>query len=573
MTMRHTFAAAWALGLTTFALAQAPQTTVGIYDARALLRPVPVKERSHRLLPLQAAFAQEVAVGPIWDWEHHETITTEHLVEFLRHAAKDPMADVSVSAGWITVTGPPSVQAAVAAGLSGLTRDLLQETTVEVWALPAGEGPGGILGAADAGRIVSAPGGPALLGQMTLVLGQHGRLRAGRETSFVADYDVEVAQDSAIAAPLIRELREGLDLQAVVGQAADGRLILRFGCTRSALAEPLATRTVGSEKVGDVQLPKVRSSIVVASGLVEDGGAVVARHDGGLGSGVLVRVQRKDRGPATAPAGEQQIVFADDLLSHRLRVPVPRTRSPRPEDGEPPADMEIPHTLEPLPDPPEPISKDTFVDLIRAGAREESGMHFELVGSRVYVRAPEEKIARVREIVTALGKSFSRNVAVEFRIGKTDLSGQALAKPEDLAAKLPAQASVTASASDQFLVAAGLEQSALLGHDVEIAEKSKIADPRVGPLFDGYVISGVVSSPGGDRIELALEVSHDEILPMPAAGFQLRADALGSVDLPQVVTTGGTFRLMLEPGRWTVVTGATPGEGPTVVVLARARWQ
>ena len=37
--------------------------------------------------------------------------------------------------------------------------------------------------------------------------------------------------------------------------------------------------------------------------------------------------------------------------------------------------------------------------------------------------------------------------------------------------KVETQASVTASASDQFLIASGLEQAALVDHDVEIAEK------------------------------------------------------------------------------------------------------
>ena len=97
-----------------------------------------------------------------------------------------------------------------------------------------------------------------------------------------------------------------------------------------------------------------------------------------------------------------------------------------------------------------------------------------------------------------------------------------------------------------------------------------IADPKVAPLFDGYLIGGAVTAGDSGRLELVCDLQHQHLLPGPEGGFPVNAENVGPVDLPQIVATGGRFRTLLEPGRWAVVTMANGSGSPAaLVVLAR----
>jgi hypothetical protein len=564
MIMRHTFAAAWALGLATLATAQAPQTNVTTYDARPLLRGFKVTELPHNL-PLHATFA-----GVPANFGEGRVIDEERLVEFLRTAAGTEEAQIEVSGGQVVLKGTPAAQQTVGALMNHLSRVLLQELTVEVYSLQAApDAATGVLSAAEVERVLGVKGAPVELARTTALLGQPCHVRAGKGISFVSDYDVEVAQSAAIGDPVIRVLQEGLDFQATVGQSADGRLLVRFGSTRCALAEALTPRTVASTRLGDIQLPKVRSSIVVGSGFLEDGGALVARHDGGLGTGIMVRVRRSSNATTERAGSGHHVLFVDDLLGSPQRVAIPSVRD---DQRNPNAERDPP--AEPLVEEPEGVvTRELLEDYVRNALGEDGQTSVDLVGTRIHLRGSDDKAARVREAVAALAKGLSKNVVVDFKVGKLDASAQPLPKnPDDLAAKLTGSISIPVSMSDQFLIAGGLEQSAIIDQDVEIAQQSQIADPIVAPLFDGWVMSGVASAAGSDRLELLLDFQHREVLPFPSSGLPSRAENVGSIDLPQVDGAGGRYKLLLEPGKWTVVTASNPGETSALVVVARARW-
>jgi hypothetical protein len=563
--MRLTSAAACALGLATLAISQAPQTTVTSYDARPLLRPFKTSAPPHNL-PLHATFA-----GDTPDYEEARVIDEQLLQDFLHAAAGNEDAQIEVARGRVFLKGTPAAHTAVAALMDQLSRVLLQELAIEVYALPAAADTAtGVLAAADVDRLLGSAGAPVALARATAVLGQPCRLRAGKGISFVSDYDVEVAQSAAIGDPVIRVLQEGLDFQATVGQAADGRLLVRFGSTRCALAEAMTPRALASSRLGEIQLPKVRSSIVVGSGFVEDGGALAARHDGGLGSGLLVRVRRSAPPPAPVPGSGHHVIFVEDLLGSALRVEIPSVRDDQrnPNAGEQTAP-------EPLIEDGESgaVTRELLEDFVRAAIGEEGQSAVNLVGSRIHLRAPDDKAARAREAVAALAKNLARNVVIEFKLGSLDAAQPLPKTPDEIAAKLATSIAIPVSSSDQFLIAGGIEQSAIIDQDVEIAQQSQIADPIVAPLFDGWVMSGVASEAGSDRLELVLDLQHQAVLPFPSASLPSRAENVGSVDLPQLDATGGRYKLLLERGKWTVVTTSNPGETAPLVIVARARWQ
>jgi hypothetical protein len=86
------------------------------------------------------------------------------------------------------------------------------------------------------------------------------------------------------------------------------------------------------------------------------------------------------------------------------------------------------------------------------------------------------------------------------------------------------------------------------------------------------LIGGAVTASNLGRLELVCDLQHQHLLPGPEGGFPLNAENVGSVDIPQIMATGGRFRTLLEPGRWAVVTMANGGGSPAaLVVLARVR--
>jgi hypothetical protein len=559
--MRHRIAAALALALPTLAVSQGSDPPATTHDARPLLRPFHVGGFP-RHLPLHAAFASKPEGG-----DERQLLAEDQLVEFLRAAARAPEAEVEVTGGHVLVKGPPAARQAVSGMLAHLSRTLLQDVTVTVYGLAATpETPSGVLTAAETDRFLAGPQPPVELARTSALVGEPRTLRAGRSTRFVSDYEVEVAERAAIADPVVRVLHEGLDLQARVGETGDGRFLLRFGCTRSALAEALATRSLGSTRLGDVQLPKVLSTVFVASAVVEDGGAIAVRHDGGLGAGTLVRVRRSGPRPAPTQGVDHQVLHAEDLVGGPLRVPVPSVR------GVPGANQDEDVAAEPTipPDESPAFTTEMLSTVVERALGDGGATRFQIVGTSVHVQGPEAAVAKAREAVAALSRGLPGNVVVEFRLGR----GDATPLPADLgelAGRLGAHVAAPVATSDQFVVAAGLEQAAVVDHDVEIAQRSTIADPQVAPLFSGYVISGVAVPAGQDKVELLLDLRRQEVLPLAQDGFPSRADSVGPIDLPQIEETASRGRLILERGRWAVAALSNPGETAAVVILVRVR--
>jgi hypothetical protein len=261
--------------------------------------------------------------------------------------------------------------------------------------------------------------------------------------------------------------------------------------------------------------------------------------------------------------------FAEDLLGTPSRFPIPSVRDDLRKAGDPAEDP-----VEPMPEEVERVlSPDRMTDLLREALAGEGDVRVDVIGSRIHVRTPQADPEGARQLLRSLAAPLARPLVVEFRMGRIDgRAGPLPREPEELAARLGAVASVPVTLSDQFLLAGGLEQSAVIDQDVEIAQQAQIADPIVAPLFDGYVISGVASPAGPDRIELMVDLQHQQVLPWPNAGFPSRAENVGPVDLPQVDGTSGRHKLLLEAGRWSVLAATNPGESAALVIVARARW-
>jgi len=140
----------------------------------------------------------------------------------------------------------------------------IRATIVEV---PRGTGesligrPGQVLPAAQAAERVEsakAKGGRILADASVCALAsQRVHLVDGRERSYVADYDVEVAQSSAVAAPVVEVVRDGLvlDVRPIPSPSGE-RVRLDFFVSFTAL-DPAAVRfDPGNPALGPIDLPR-----------------------------------------------------------------------------------------------------------------------------------------------------------------------------------------------------------------------------------------------------------------------------------------------------------------------------
>lgn len=97
-----------------------------------------------------------------------------------------------------------------------------------------------------------------------------------RSTAYVMDYDVQIAQQSSIADPVIGHVLEGVVLNATPILAGDNRhIIVELAPTLAQLESPIPTLPTNAEKIGSLQLPTVDLQRVRTTLLVPDGGTAL----------------------------------------------------------------------------------------------------------------------------------------------------------------------------------------------------------------------------------------------------------------------------------------------------------
>ena len=331
------------------------------------------------------------------------------------------------------------------------------------------------------------------------------RARSGEEVflgerearPFVAGYDVEVATDSGVAAPIVGRVVLGRTLHLIASRTADGERVLLEGILDLAELERVDTFDPGTPDLGEVEQPVVRSVQVAFAGAVASGeplsvvvrGAPLAEPDW-----TLWIVPRAQAEPAPREGAGWELVDLSLLA-----------RAPRELPGlDPGASLSQDLGEQGLPRLVEAIAPSSLA----AGAGDRRGGSFPTFSERlVLVERGDGSAARaLRELAGALEEPRLRTATVEVALG-------------DLSVVLPVAHGAHAR------VRVGAERTWLVDYDAEIAPDTWMPSPDVQPAFDGLAWQGVLSD---DAVQCAYWIAG-------TAGASARtADQakLGALQLP-----------------------------------------
>ena len=189
--------------------------------------------------------------------------------------------------GALLVVAPVAVQERVAGELAALRRFLGRVVTVEVRVVQIGAAPPHLPAeiAADglveflekhSDDVTTAP-------RLTCRNGQTASVEVVKEVSYVADFDVEVADDAFLADPVVEVLQTGLvvKLRPVAGD--DGVVAVSVEARHTDLARPIPTMKLPmpAGPAVEIQVPETRSTVVTRLVACKPGRLTVVDAGGG----------------------------------------------------------------------------------------------------------------------------------------------------------------------------------------------------------------------------------------------------------------------------------------------------
>ncbi len=460
--------------------------------------------------------------------------------------------------------------------LEMLERFAMQRVTVRAVVL---EGDGGatletgVLDRATCESLVAGRGGARVLGMYegdagpfdTLVLGE------SREHVYVGDYEVEVAQDSAIAYPRMSVMRTGRQITVRADRLQRDRIGLMIGIERVDPVLPFRRVVTRAERVGELELPELFAHRAGMSVTVPNGGGVLTEL-GTDGAYVLVTAKIESSAVATSslawfPLGFLSGIVAD--FSFRTKSP---SESAYRVGGAWVSDSlleEGDHGSSRF------LSADAIVDLLVENvtrgvddATEEVSLYAD---EHLLVAATPERHAQVSSFLSGLEALRDRNVAMRFELfeatgeavdalhrrraagGSSDsgwMLGSDAARELRRALGEPlGRASLTTLHGTGAAVFAGEERAVLRDYDVEIAQESAIADPNVDHHYDGLVLNvKPIVHQSGDRMTVRLD-GEIARLHLRGSAESFGAAGIGGIDLPEKASIPISGALVLQSGQ------------------------
>ena len=290
--------------------------------------------------------------------------------------------------------------------------------------------------------------------------------------SVVLDFDVEVAQKSAIADPQVRELLTGLRAAVVpFAFAGSDEIGLVVDLAYSLRVDDGEQVSTGLEKMGTVDAPRLRSFVASFSGRVADKGSLVAWSLGDEKGGLrgAVEISASWRAPA-APAREDLAVlgvaFARANLEPRDEIGV--------SDNAAPGDPFAPGASSALRSRRPKLQFDELRAMVQdaAGDLDRSRLSIEDLGPWIVVRGAPADVAVARAAVVRLVDEAgpSADVVLETRVEGGGAFHLLIA---------PSLAGMPVH------LRRGEEGWRIRDFDVEIAQSSAVANPVLQPWFSG----------------------------------------------------------------------------------------
>lgn len=375
-------------------------------------------------------------------------------------------------------------------------------------------------------RYTKQCGRPLWEGNASAYPSQIIELGVHRVTPYIADCEVEIAQSSALANPVVVGMHEGTRLQVELHALAGSSDLVLF--CHYALGEKLAVRPVSlgpDRALPTLQSPEMATTLGSVSGRIANGGCLSVHLAGALEGRALVLLLGAERTPV-APAQQREagVWPISAFLSTALR----RQVVPRVSDDSPLGRLSSPTVSvceEPLP-AVEPAQAELWHDLLtRALGDGDVGVS---VLENGFVRVHGDAAARevAARLIETYQDQFLKTVDVELRT-----AGDAGA---------PAFRSVVTPAllgRSQYLVH-GIETTTVTDAEVEVAQKAGISDPQVRRQFSG-IVAQVQVYPGRAR-DLGTRAWVEVVQTAAPTSFAMGTEK--GVTLQQAAVTRATFR-------------------------------
>jgi len=360
------------------------------------------------------------------------------------------------------------------------------------------------------------------------------------------DFDVEIAENSAIADPIVEAADEGFVIDLVPHPTMDGARVLVEALVQHGTFERPIPRLSLSENrktlLGVLDLPVLRQAYAHTTALVSSGGEFTLPFV--VGSQLLVvqvkaKVLGRGGGDGLLDVGALTRTQAQYLVGFNPDVEEEYRDRWAPEmirfyDGE----------FRPM------GATEELAEVITSYVdpwywEEEGGLDYAENGLLVFLAKPEVR-ERIRRFVAAREKEILRPLRVDLEIASvagTVKSGVAEKMPEG--AVIRSATSVATIPGKEACVLLGRTRNFVVDYDVEVAQSSKIADPIVGQSFTGLAANFLPRlSRDGGTVQLNLAVLLAVLPKTPKAATDPEADYIGSLE--QVPENRRVFNTTLE---------------------------
>lgn len=349
-------------------------------------------------------------------------------------------------------------------------------------------GVGAILSKAALDQFV-ASGTARSLGRKHLRFGDNGILGEETRTTFLHDYDVEVASGSVGSDISVSVLRTGARMGLRVELARDRKhVILRAFGRNSTVSGPMRTVGLPAFAGAELEMPSLGVALFSCSARLGAGEALVMHAGDPRAPAIIARVIALD--VPSAQGGTAALLFGDMFLGDRRRDPVeisvaePSNGRSKPKVGI--AAIASPWSVDEL-----PIATDArdFVDEVLGERAIASRI---LPMGNVGLFAGEPSVATsLRGQIESLSAGLARpTIEIEVAYRTFDRDSEAkLASPGDYARLASAEGTLRLRGAclegDTMQLVGGRDSAYVQDHDVQIAGGSSIMDPIVGTVFEG----------------------------------------------------------------------------------------
>ena len=464
----------------------------------------------------------------------------------------------------------------------------------------------GILSAEQEKALRDAAGDPARGKLLTLLRtvamnGQRVFAADMKETSYVRDYDVEIAQDAVIADPIAGDLRHGAVLDVKPVLANDATTVLME--TRFTLARPrgMATFDMGVPALGAIQLPS-RDVLRTKTTLACPMGRTALLCSGPLAgeknwvAAVLVKptLTGQTAGDETTSTEKRQLrMFDVSSLTAEVRdFPGPAIELVRFAEGGDPTTSFVPPS-----DEGEGMSPEQLIEAIRNNVARSSWSNSRnrlwQMGDQVVAVQSPAVLDEIAKFLAIAAPARSRLIGVELAVVGMDdaawaarrasLSGVSPAEDalKDLlqaavkgpGVRLVSGASGVCMNDQRFHVWAGSDRAYVQDMDVEIAQGSCCGDPVIGLQMTGCCMD-VRPSLAGDGKRIHVELRPTCNSAAEPESFDTKAANIGKVQKVRESLVKLQSQMFVPDGAWAlagITTGSTGGKREIFATLVRVR--